>query len=387
MDRYWLLSWTTYATWLPGDPRGSVTSVREGSGSRCEHDQPGTPYERPMPGLHNAAQASLNGRPIYLNQEQARTLFPQFQETAGHRGWWLGGVAIMANHIHIVVGVLGDPDPERVAGDFKSYGSRVLNGRWGKPPNGSWWTRGSGSQRKLPTAEAVERALEYLRQQAFPLLIWIAGDDTAASAGEPGASASGVVPRGDRPGEPGALAPGVVVPRDRTGEPGALAPGVVASYDRAGEPGALAPGVVASRDRTGEPGALAPGVVVPCDRAGEPGALAPGETYPIAAGLSVPPGADAPGSPTTFPVPAGLSVPPGADAPGSPATFPIPASLSVPPGADAPGSPGPNLVPTGLSVPPGADAPGSPATRSWFAPGPLLFCRVTCCCFAVRSRV
>ena len=49
--RAWLLSNTTYGTWLPGDRRGSVTSVRdlrpgdEPSPFRFEHDLPGEPYE------------------------------------------------------------------------------------------------------------------------------------------------------------------------------------------------------------------------------------------------------------------------------------------------------------------------------------------------------
>ena len=40
---------TTYETWLPGDPRGSVTSVRdvrpgdERNAFRFEHDLPGEP--------------------------------------------------------------------------------------------------------------------------------------------------------------------------------------------------------------------------------------------------------------------------------------------------------------------------------------------------------
>ena len=57
MDRYWLITWTTYATWLPGDPRGSVTSVRDGRGPRREQDLPGIPYDGAMPGLRSAARA------------------------------------------------------------------------------------------------------------------------------------------------------------------------------------------------------------------------------------------------------------------------------------------------------------------------------------------
>jgi hypothetical protein len=111
MDRHWLLTWTTYGTWLPGDPRRSVTSVREVAGPRAEHDRPGTAWEGPLPRLYTAARAALKGPPVYLTAEQATVLLDQFRETAAYRSWLLCGVAIMANHAHLVVAVLGDPNP------------------------------------------------------------------------------------------------------------------------------------------------------------------------------------------------------------------------------------------------------------------------------------
>ena len=204
MDRYWLLTWTTYGTWLPGDARGSVTSVRHGDGPRTEHDQPGTAWEGPLPALRLSAAAALKGPPIYLTVEQANILFDQFRETAGYRGWLLCAVAVMANHVHLVVGVPGDPDPADLMRDFKAYGSRALNRRHGKPQNGAWWSGGGGSRRKLPDARAVRAALGYVRRQHAPLAIWLADDPTA---GEPGASAPGGAVQTPKP-SPGADAPG-----------------------------------------------------------------------------------------------------------------------------------------------------------------------------------
>jgi hypothetical protein len=86
------------------------------------------------------------------------------------------GSGIMAKHVHLVVGVLGDPDPNRVLGDFKSYASRSLNRKWGKPKSDTWWTE-RGSTRKLRDQAALLAAIEYVRNQENPLLIWIAGED------------------------------------------------------------------------------------------------------------------------------------------------------------------------------------------------------------------
>ncbi len=99
-------------------------------------------------------------------------MLPQFQETATCREWLLLAVGVMANHTHLVVGVLGDPEPEKLLHDFKSYASRKLNRLWTRPVNGTWWTE-SGSKRKLRDTQAVLAAVEYVRNQEFPLVIWI----------------------------------------------------------------------------------------------------------------------------------------------------------------------------------------------------------------------
>jgi hypothetical protein len=138
MDRYWLLTWTMYGNWLPGDPRGFVSTVSDGKGGKTIHNLPGTPYDEDWELLNGAMIRSLKQPPIRLTKEQANAVFAQFQETATCRGWQLIAVAIMANHCHIAVGVPGDPDPSKILGDFKSYASRALNKRWSKPVCGTW---------------------------------------------------------------------------------------------------------------------------------------------------------------------------------------------------------------------------------------------------------
>jgi REP element-mobilizing transposase RayT len=181
MDRFWLLTSTTYGTWLPGDRRGFVSRVRAGEGPRVEHDVPRTPYDANMAGLRSSARANLKGAPVYFTAEQAVLLLAQFQETAAYRGWSLQAVAIMANHFHLIVGVAGDPDPEVLLKDFKSYGSRALNRRYSRPSSGTWWTQ-SGSKRKLPDEAALRAAIEYVRNQEQPLVVWIA-ENVRASGG------------------------------------------------------------------------------------------------------------------------------------------------------------------------------------------------------------
>lgn len=171
MDRYWLLTSTTYGTWLPGDRRGFVGPFRNASGNRVIHHLPGEPYDRDMPALELAARRRLRGPPVHLTRPQAETLLAQFQQTAEYRHWLLVAAAIMNWHFHLVVGVEGDPEPERVLGDFKAYGSRVLNRCWGTPSSDTWWTT-SGSKRKLANQFAVAAAVRYVQGQESPLVVW-----------------------------------------------------------------------------------------------------------------------------------------------------------------------------------------------------------------------
>ena len=173
MDRYWLLTWTTYGTWLPGDERGSVGRFRDNAGRQVQHNVPGTPYDADMPRLERFAHSALKCPSVALMRQQADVIVSQFHETAGYRRWLLLAAAVMTTHVHVVAGVPGDPDPSDVLRDLKSYASRALNRRWKKPASGTWWTE-SGSKRKLRDEAAVLGAIRYVKEQENPLVIWTA---------------------------------------------------------------------------------------------------------------------------------------------------------------------------------------------------------------------
>ncbi|MCU0706445.1 MAG: transposase [Fimbriiglobus sp.] len=168
MDRHWLLTWTTYGTWLPGDARGFVSNVPHPSGVSVRHNRPQSTPEADVPWMRSQAAALLVSEPVRLTRGQAEVVCDQFYETARVRGWELAAAAVMANHVHLVVGVRGDPEPGSLLRDFKSYASRQLNLRFGR--RARWWTEG-GSTRKLPDANAVRTAVEYVLTQEYPLVV------------------------------------------------------------------------------------------------------------------------------------------------------------------------------------------------------------------------
>lgn len=172
LDRYWLLTWTTYGTWLPGDQRGFVSPVPQDDGPRIRRNTPHTPCDRDMPELKKEAKSLLKGPPVFLGLPQAQPLFEQFQETSTYRAWTLIATGIMRAHIHLLVGVPGDPDPEAILRDYKAYGSRSLNHRFSRPKSGTWWTEG-GSKRIKRSDKEIFNAVRYVARQEKPLLAWV----------------------------------------------------------------------------------------------------------------------------------------------------------------------------------------------------------------------
>jgi REP element-mobilizing transposase RayT len=169
MPRYWLLTWTTYGTWLPGDARGSVTRLREGTeGPRIERDVFDTPYTDSIPNLASSSAERLKGEPILLTQEQAVVVADRLESVADYRNWNLLAGSVMANHVHLVIAADEELPSAKLLQSFKNYASRALSERWERPASGTWWTE-SGSRRPLRGNRAVETACEYVRSQAFVL--------------------------------------------------------------------------------------------------------------------------------------------------------------------------------------------------------------------------
>lgn len=163
-NQTWLLTWTTKGTWLPGDRRGWI--------SGANLNAPGSPSNQPSEALRNWCQNRMQGSPVWMNQDQAQVVLESHQETAQFQSWWLGAMAVMPNHVHVVVGGPKEVDGVKFLSRFKSYASRALNARWGKQ---DWWTD-YGSARALPDLEAVQSAINYVANQQGPLVLWVNKD-------------------------------------------------------------------------------------------------------------------------------------------------------------------------------------------------------------------
>lgn len=177
MDRYWFFTWRTYGTWLPGQP-GFVGYYKTDSGQRVTENSLGTPTADAMPALARYASSIMTSEPVALSQAHADRVFEQLKETAHYRGRVINAVAILVNHIHLVFGTPGDPEPNKMLDDWKAYASRALNRLigWAPPaPRPVWWER-DGSKRVCCTPLDRAGAIRYTIRQENPLVIWVSDE-------------------------------------------------------------------------------------------------------------------------------------------------------------------------------------------------------------------
>jgi len=149
----YLLTWTTYGTWLPGDRRGWVNRL-----NNC----PGIDVNPPCPRLEEAARRQMKSPDVHLTPEQRQIVAFAIREVCRFRNWELAEVNCRFNHVHAVVRCAEAP-ADKVREQFKAYATRAMRAA-GHFLCENVWTRG-GSARGLYTEESFAAACEYVRNQ------------------------------------------------------------------------------------------------------------------------------------------------------------------------------------------------------------------------------
>ncbi len=173
---HYLITFTTYGSWLHGDAKGSVDK---------QHNTPGSPFVPENKKREHFEQDELKHDPVTLDTNQRRCVRDTIQEVCRHRGWQLHACNIRTNHAHIVVGT--DDTPEKAMNDFKAYATRRLNERGWIEKDLPIWTR-HGSTRHLDDEPSVEAACRYVLDEQ--------GDDQDAIATDNGQDEKKPLPHG-----------------------------------------------------------------------------------------------------------------------------------------------------------------------------------------------
>jgi len=143
----YLLTFTTYGSWLHGDPRGSH---RHGRG-----------YQPPDERLFEYRRAQLTQSPVVLCERRRAIVLAAIVETCSVRAWPLAAAHVRPEHVHVVVA--GDSSG-KMLGSLKAWSTRRLREAELVGASEKVWTD-SGSVVPLWSGEECEAAAVYVHER------------------------------------------------------------------------------------------------------------------------------------------------------------------------------------------------------------------------------
>ena len=146
----YLLTWTTYGSWLHGDARGSVDA---------EHNVKGHPTLDRDDFLHAAVSQRMSSDAVVFGEREREIVADVIGAHCEHRGWRLHAVNARTNHVHVVVTC--DVDPSVAMAQFKAWGTRRLRESGFVATDASVWTE-HGSTRWINSTESLRAAIDYV---------------------------------------------------------------------------------------------------------------------------------------------------------------------------------------------------------------------------------
>ena len=147
----YMLSWTTYGTWLQGNERGYTDR-----GVVLRENQ----------GIENANLEHLKKDAVYLKEAEQRIVSEAIRAEAKSKGQRIFTLAVCSDHVHIMGGYVGVPLAKLIWA-YKFATARVLhnNGFVGKV-----WTKGY-DKRFCFDIESLTKRIEYVKKHGG--IVWV----------------------------------------------------------------------------------------------------------------------------------------------------------------------------------------------------------------------
>jgi hypothetical protein len=171
MANWWLISWTTYGTWLPGDKRGFCTWRGE------SYIPPPKRYAKPGDETYRANEhtkvhelaLAISGEPVYLTQAQMRLALPAIVEEIAQIPIVPAILSIGEWHIHWLC-YFGPISIRAVVSRIKAAATRELNAHsfQGKKP----WAKGCNMRSKSNRRECRNAYRYVLRHEEQGCLVY-----------------------------------------------------------------------------------------------------------------------------------------------------------------------------------------------------------------------
>ena len=158
----WLLTWTTYGSWLPGDARGFVSRRPSSDAGHVIRNVPGTPYDADQKDVEEAARERMQGKPLTLERAHALTALRAFIEAAHNHSISIVALSIMPDHVHLLC--QGAQSGSELMQLFKGVSARRLGQAHPLTSTPRWWTK-AGSKRHFRKREDLQAVVSYVSQQ------------------------------------------------------------------------------------------------------------------------------------------------------------------------------------------------------------------------------
>jgi REP element-mobilizing transposase RayT len=142
----YLLTWTTYGTWLQGDKRKFVKDGETRDGDEV---------------LFEINQRNLSKEPVTLTQEQRKIVADAICAKADDIKEKILALAVCSNHVHVVAGYT-TTDLESIVQYYKAAAQMALRN---KGLEGKLWTRGF-DKRFCFDESNLRRRIDYVRRQS-----------------------------------------------------------------------------------------------------------------------------------------------------------------------------------------------------------------------------
>jgi REP element-mobilizing transposase RayT len=146
----YFITFRTYGTWLPGDPRGTVDAA---------HRSAGEPFADPDPAKHARARRVSRAGALVLDDAARECIASAICEVCCRRGWEVLALNVRTNHVHVVI--TAPVLPERVMSDLKAWGTRQLVAGAHVPARRPVWSR-HGSTRWIWTEQDLQTVTDYV---------------------------------------------------------------------------------------------------------------------------------------------------------------------------------------------------------------------------------
>lgn len=173
--KHWLVTWTTYATWLPGDSRGFRTwrgreyvppPQRYAVGDRPTYDAGF--YKARLEAARTAADAEVN-----LSAAERQVVLASVRDELQETVLKPTVLAVGAAHVHLLA-EFGEVPIRRMVGRLKAAATRAMREKCGSEPDKRFWAKGC-HMRSCDDDASIRSAFEYVerhRNEGAAIHVW-----------------------------------------------------------------------------------------------------------------------------------------------------------------------------------------------------------------------